>query len=164
MKKHLVLSLCIVLSYSCTGLNRLTEEDDNVTDKYLGFGFYQYLLSSSRICPTVNQTIEKGVNYSLTLSTTNSFIFNISSVNNLPPPNQSRNYVLVITKDASTTLEFSALRLCNASNSTLTIETPISASTTELQYQLDINDVRVLQNAFYLKLLSGNASVSIRQD
>ncbi|MGV3667520.1 MAG: hypothetical protein ACO1NV_15425 [Leptospira bouyouniensis] len=164
MKKYLVLIAFIFINYSCTGLTRLLDNGDNSTDKYVGFALYQILISSSGICPTVNQTLEKGVNYPLTLSTTSSYIFNISSVNNLPPPNQNRDYVLVITKDASTNLEFSALRLCNANNSRITIETPISSTATELQYRLDINDVRVLQNAFYIKLISGNASVSIRQD
>lgn len=164
MRKILFIFAFIVTNYSCTGLSRLLDNGDNSTDKYVAFALYQFLISSPGICPPVNQTLEKGVNYPLTLSSTSSFIFNISSVNNLPPPNQNRDYTLVITKDASTNLEFSALRLCNANNSKTTIETPFSSTATELQYRLYLNDVRVLQNAFYLKLVSGNASVSIRQD
>lgn len=164
MKKYLVICLLIIFNYSCTGLSRLLDTSDNNTDQYVGFGLYLMLLSSPGRCPAVDLTLEKGTNYPLTLSTTRSVIFNISSTNNLPPPNQNRDYFLVITKDATTSLEFSALRLCNVSNSSLTMESPISATPTELQYRLYMNDVRTLQNAFYLKLLSGNASVSIRQD
>ncbi|MGE8778273.1 hypothetical protein ACO2KH_01910 [Leptospira terpstrae] len=164
MNRYFLIILILLTSYSCTGLTRLLDNGDNNTDQYVAFALYQYLLSSPGSCPTVNLTLDKGTNYPLTLSSTSSVIFNISSTNNLPPPNQNREYVLVITKDASTNLEFSALRLCNISNSSLTIESPISSTPTELQYRLFMNDVRTLRNAFYLKLISGNASVSIRQD
>lgn len=164
MKKYLVSFLLIVLNYSCSGIGKLLDNSDTDSNKYIGFVLYEYLLSSSGICPTVNLTLEKGVNYPLTLSTENSIIFNISSTNNLPPPNQNRNYFLVVTKNASTNLEFSTHRLCDASNSKIILESPISSTPTELQYRLLMNDVRTLQNAFYLKLLSGNASISIRQD
>lgn len=164
MKKYLIFFLIIASSYSCTGLSRLLDNSDNNTDPYItSFALY-YLRYAPGVCPTVNLTLEKGVNYALTLSTDTSVIFNISSTNNLPPPNQNRDYVLIITKDSSTNLEFSALRLCTASNSKITLESPFSSTPTELKYHLDINDVRVLQNAFYLKLLSGNASISIRQE
>lgn len=164
MKKILVMILFTINTHSCTGLSRLLDTGDNNTEPYVAFGYYLYLLSAPGNCPAVDLTLEKGVNYPFTLSTTNSVIFNISSTNNLPPPNQSREYVLVITKDSTTNLEFSAIRLCNISNSRTTIESPISSTPTELRYRLDINDVRVLQNAFYLKLISGNASISIRQE
>ncbi|TGL99341.1 hypothetical protein [Leptospira jelokensis] len=151
-------------SYSCTGLTRLLDNDDNLTDQYLAFGLYQYLLSAPGICPTVDLTLEKGTNYPLTLSTTSSVIFNISSTNNLPPPNQSRSYFLVVTKDATTSIEFSTYRLCDVNRRGPTISSPETSTATELRYRLEMNDVRTLTNAFYLKLISGNASIFIRQE
>lgn len=164
MRKYLLISIFIVLIYSCSGLSRLLDNSDNNTDQYVAFGIYEYLLSSAGICPTVNLTLDKGVNYPLTLSTESSVIFNISSANNLPPPNQNRDYLLIVSKDSSTNLEFSTHRLCDASNSKIIIESPESSTPTELRYRLQMNDVRTLTNAFYLKLLSGSASVTIRQD
>ncbi|PKA27337.1 hypothetical protein CH381_06400 [Leptospira sp. mixed culture ATI2-C-A1] len=164
MKKILVMILFAINTYSCTGLSRHLDTSDNNTEPYVAFGYYLYLLSAPGICPTVDLTLEKGINYPLTLSTTNSVIFNISSANNLPPPNENREYVLVITKDSTTNLEFSALRLCNISNSSTTTESPITSTPTEIRYQLYTNDVRTLRNAFYLKLISGNASVTLRQE
>lgn len=164
MKKYLVIFLLIVLNYSCSGIGKLLDNSDTDSNKYVGFALYEYLLSSSGICPTVNLTLEKGVNYPLTLSSTSSVIFNISSTNNLPPPNQNRNYFLVVTKDASTTIEFSTLRLCDVNRRGPSVSSPESSTLTELRYRLEMNDVRTLQNAFYLKLISGNASISIRQD
>lgn len=164
MKKYLIFFLFIVCSYSCTGLSRLLDNSDNNTDPYItSFALY-YLRYAPGVCPTVNLTLEKGVNYPLTLSTETSVIFNISSADNLPPPNQNRNYYLVVTKDASTSVEFSTLRLCDVNRRGPSVTSAESATPTELRYRLETNDVRVLENAFYLKLLSGNASISIRQE
>lgn len=164
MKKYLIFFLIIASSYSCTGLSRLLDNTDNNTDQYVLFGLFQYLLSAPGICPTVNLTLDKGVSYPLTLSTESSVIFNISSTDNLPPPNQSRDYYLVVTKNASTSVEFSTFRLCDTNRRGPSVTSPESTAPTELRYRLDINDVRSLQNAFYLKLISGNASISIRQE
>ncbi|TGL08666.1 hypothetical protein EHQ42_18470 [Leptospira levettii] len=164
MKKILVMILFAINTYSCTGLSRLLDTSDNNTEPYVAFGYYLYLLSAPGICPTVDLTLEKGINYPLTLSTTNSVIFNISSANNLPPPNQSREYFLVVTKDTSANIEFFTFRLCDVNRRGPSFTSPESSTPTELRYRLEMNDVRVLQNAFYLKLISGNASVSIRQE
>lgn len=164
MKKYLVICLLVIFKYSCTGLSRLLDTSDTNTDQYVAFGLYEILLSSPGRCPAVDLTLEKGTDYPLTLSTANAVIFNISSTNNLPPPNQNREYFLVITKDATTSIEFSTLRLCDVNGRGPTISSPESSTPTELRYRLEMNDVRTLQNAFYLKLLSGNASISVRQD
>ncbi|MBL0956544.1 MAG: hypothetical protein IBJ01_17440 [Leptospira sp.] len=156
--------LLTINTLSCTGLSRLLDTSDNNTEPYLAFGYYLYLLSAPGICPAVDLTIEKGVNYPLTLSTSSAVIFNISSTNNLPPPNQSRQYFLVVTKDASANIEFSTYRLCDVNRRGPSLTSPESSTPTELRYRLEMNDVRVLQNAFYLKMISGNASISIRQE
>lgn len=164
MKKYLMIFIFLIFYNSCTGLSRLLANSDNNTDQYVSFFLYQYLLSAPGICPTVNLTLDKGVNYPLTLTTTSSVIFNISSVNNLPPPNQSREYFLVVTKDTSANIEFSTLRLCDVNRRGPTVTSPETSSPTELRYRLEMNDVRTLTNAFYLKLVSGNATISIRQE
>ncbi|XDD47898.1 hypothetical protein AB3N60_07430 [Leptospira sp. WS39.C2] len=152
------------MNHSCTGLTRLLDDGDNNTENYVLYGIYQYLLSKPGICPTVNLTLEKGTNYPLTLSSTSSMIFNIASTNNLPPPNENRDYYLVVTKEASSSVEFSTLRLCDVNRRGPSISSPESSTPTELRYRLEMNDVRTLSNAFYLKLVSGNGSVSIRQE
>ncbi|GBF41139.1 hypothetical protein LPTSP2_04100 [Leptospira ellinghausenii] len=164
MKKILVMILFTINTHSCTGLSRLLDTGDNNTEPYVAFGYYLYLLSAPGNCPAVDLTLEKGVNYPFTLINTNTVIFNISSTNNLPPPNQSRDYFLVVTKDASANIEFSTLRLCDVNRRGPSVTSPESATSTELRYRLEMNDVRTLQNAFYLKLISGNASISIRQE
>ncbi len=164
MKKYLVIIAFIFINYSCTGLARLLVNEDDNTDQYVAFAIYQYLLSSPGSCPAVDLTIDKGTNYPLTLSSTSSVIFNISSTNNIPPPNQNRDYFLVVTKDASTNIEFSTLRLCDVNRRGPTVSSPETSTATELRYRLEMNDVRTLKNAFYLKLVSGNTSISIRQE
>ncbi|WP_135358370.1 hypothetical protein [Leptospira ellinghausenii] len=82
----------------------------------------------------------------------------------MPPPNQIREYFLIVTKDPTTTIEFKANRFCNTIPSTTAITSPESASATELRYRLITNDVRTLENAFSLKLKSESANVSLRQE
>ncbi|MCT8332346.1 hypothetical protein NUH30_01555 [Leptospira sp. 85282-16] len=155
--------LIIAVNISCNGLYKILNKDDKDNKKYLGFVLAEFLPITAG-CPPVNFTIEKDTNYPITLSTESPVIFNISSTNNLPPPNQYKEYVLIVSKDSTTNLDFFTNRLCYNRNSEIVKESPITSTPTELQFRLSMNDVRTLQNAFYLKLVSGKATVTIRQE
>ncbi|PKA27336.1 hypothetical protein CH381_06395 [Leptospira sp. mixed culture ATI2-C-A1] len=165
MKNYIFLTFaCILIMGNCRGFADEALKKDIDDDKYNHYIIFEYLISNSNRCPTVNLTLEKGINYPITLSSETEYLINFSSVNNLPPPNQIREYFLIVTKDPTTSIEFKVNRLCNTMPATTAITSPESATSTELRYRLITNDVRTLENAFSLKLKSGSANVSLRQE
>lgn len=164
MSKFILLFLIFFLNFSC-GVGKIIIPDEKTdSDKYVSIVLYQYLIGSASRCPTTDLTLEKGINYAQTINPGKTLIFNISSKDNIPPPNQNRNYYLVVTKDATSTIEFLTQRLCDANSRSPEITFPESSTATELRFRLESNDVKTLSNAFYLRITSGNSNISIKQE
>lgn len=70
MKKMFFLTFVyFLLMENCRGFLDEALKKDVDDDKYTHYIIFEYLFSTSNRCPTVNQTLEKGINYPITLST-----------------------------------------------------------------------------------------------
>ncbi|MBM9591792.1 hypothetical protein JWG41_16185 [Leptospira sp. 201903075] len=118
-------------------------------------------------CPAAEFTVEKGVDYPISLQKGNTSWFQFSPRGNVKPQEESRDYFLTVTKDSSTSILLKAWRSCkNFSSPPSAGMTPYTETPTEVKFKIEYDSLQFPErNRYHLELTSENqTTVTIRQN
>ncbi|XDD47636.1 hypothetical protein AB3N60_06030 [Leptospira sp. WS39.C2] len=176
--KHTILTSSITLftflfSFNCyIPYPRKSDSNSNGDNTSSNFMFVYSLLlvnqSNANYCPKPTQILRKNVNYPITLTFGEPYYFHYTYLDNAKPQEETRTYLLKITKQSGTNVTYKENTYCNSASSRFYTVTPTSAIATEQTYDLLYSNTFrqswQIPNLYSVEVSSGDPNITLRQE
>ncbi|TGL90974.1 hypothetical protein EHQ69_13830 [Leptospira congkakensis] len=163
IKRIIFYSLLVFIFSQCEDLDTTKDfREENLLT--LAFAVLPTIINN---CPVAEFIVEKGKDYQIFLNKENSPWFQFSPNGNMTPPEEKRDYFLIVTKDSSASISLIPWTSCkNFSSPSTSGLTPHSETPTELKFKIEKASFQSAEtNRYRLELNSNNQTfITIRQN